>query len=303
MQGYRYVSLFFCLMLLAGLLPISGYAADADRQTLESILSDLEKKIEDADKRMIAHPKFLDELRALVKQYRSRLRLAYLSENFDDGEYRNNPTWVVISGKFQVAGTQRLLSEVSAEQPKTPPSSSSEKSTPLGIFLKDVLKTTPEEEKGTGETPSKTLEARIQTLAKIGPEFEVDLTFLSRSSWGSMEVVLLGGTQNTSYYRMVYRAEASSERPIEIIRDREGKSYLIDTATQYPNLDDGIPHRIQWMRDSQGRMRVVVDGKEVLSTYEIYYRSNFSGLALVNKGGTYEWGPISVFKTIETKTQ
>lgn len=59
MQVYRYVSLLFCLMLLAGLLPISGYAADPDRQTLESILSDLEKKIEDADKRMIAHPKFL----------------------------------------------------------------------------------------------------------------------------------------------------------------------------------------------------------------------------------------------------
>lgn len=169
--------------------------------------------------------------------------------------------------------------------------------------MKDVLKAPTEEEKETGETPSTTSEARIQTLAKIGPEFEVDLTFLSRSSSGSMEVVLLGGTQNTPLYRMVYRAEASSERPIEIIREREGKSYLIDTATRYPNLDDKIPHRLQWMRDSQGHMRVVVDGKEVLSTYEIYYRSNFSGLALVNKGGTYEWGPISVFKAIEAKTQ
>jgi hypothetical protein len=290
-------------MLLASFLSVSGYAADQDRQTLEGLISDLEKKIEDADKRMIAHPKFLDELRVLVNQYRSRLRLVYLSEDFNDGEYRNNPTWVVASGKFQVTGSHRLLSEVSAEQPKTPPPSSSEKSTPLGIFMKDILKTTTEEEKGGGETPSVSLEARIQTLAKIGPEFEVDLTFLSRSSRGSMEVLLLGGTQNTPLYRMVYRAGASSERPIEIIREREGKSYLIETATQYPSLDDGILHRLQWMRDSQGRMRVVVDGKEVLSTYEIYYRSNFSGLALVNKGGTYEWGPISVFKAIETKTQ
>ena len=303
MRVHRYISLFFCLILLAGFVPILSNAADQERQSLEGLISDLEKKIEDADKRMIAHPKFLEELKALVKQYRSRLRLAYLSEDFDDGEYRNNPTWVVTSGKFQVTGSHRLLSEVSAEQPKTPPPSSSEKSTPLGIFLKDVLKTTPEEEKGPEEIPSKISEARIYTLAKIGPEFEVDLTFLSRSSRGSMEVILLGGTQNTSYYRIVYRTEASSERPIEIIREREGKSYLIDTATQYPNLDDGIPHRLQWMRDSQGRMRVVVDGKEVLSTYEIYYRSNFSGLALVNKGGIYEWGPISVFKAIETKTQ
>lgn len=303
MQVHRYVSLLFCLILLAGFLPILGYAADQDRQSLESLISDLEKKIEDADKRMIAHPKFLEELRALVKQYRSRLRLAYLSENFDDGEYRNNPAWVVASGKFQVTGSHRLLSEVSAEQPKTPPPSSSEKSTPLGGFFKDILRPTTEGEKGGKETPAAPAEARIHTLAKIGPEFEVDLTLVSRSSWGSMEVVLLGGTQNTPLYRMVYRAGASSERPIEIIREREGKSYLIETAAQYPYLDDGIPHRLQWMRDSQGSMRVVVDGKEVLSTYEIYYRSNFSGLALLNKGGTYEWGPISVFKAIETKTQ
>ena len=50
-------------------------------------------------------------------------------------------------------------------------------------------------------------------------------------------------------------------------------------------------------------MRVIVDGKEALSTYENYYRSTFSGLALVNKGGTYEWGPITVLQAIEAKTQ
>ena len=49
-------------------------------------------------------------------------------------------------------------------------------------------------------------------------------------------------------------------------------------------------------RDVQGQMRVLVDGEEVLSTVELFYRDEFTGLALVNRGGLYEWGPIRAFK-------
>ena len=73
--------------------------------------------------------------------------------------------------------------------------------------------------------------------------------------------------------------------------------------TQYPSLDDGVPHRIQWIRDSQGRMRILVDGKEVLATYEFYYQDNFTGFAFRNRGGTYEVGPLMVYQAQETKTQ
>jgi len=291
---------FFLFLCLGGILPVLGYAADQDRQAFESLLSDLEQKIKEADKRMIAHPTFLEELKALVKQYRSRLRVVYLSEDFSDGDYQRNPAWIVDSGKFQVTGSRRLLSEVPLEKPtSTPPSS--EKSSPLGIIMKEILG--PKEEGKPEGSPPEPQEARIHTLAQIGPEFEIDLTLVSRSSWGSTEVVLLGGSPAIPLYRMVYRPSPSAERPIEIFRERGGRSYLIETANLYSSLDDGALHRLQWMRDSQGRMQVMVDGKEVLTTYEIYYRDNFAGLALVNKGGTYEWGPILVLKAQEAKTQ
>jgi len=44
-----------------------------DRKALEELLSELEQKIEDGDKRMIAHPTFLDELRDLLKRYKKRI--------------------------------------------------------------------------------------------------------------------------------------------------------------------------------------------------------------------------------------
>ena len=291
---------FLLFLCLGGILPVFGYAADQDRQAYENLLSDLEQKIKDADKKMIAHPTFLEELRTLVRQYRSRLRVVYLSEDFSDGDYQRNPPWIVDSGKFQVTGSRRLLSEVPVEKPtSTPPPS--EKSSPFGSIMKEILR--PKEEGKPGGSPSAPQEARIRTLAKIGSDFEIDLTLVSRSSWGATEVILLGGSPTIPLYRMVYRPSPSAERPIEIIRERDGKSYVIETANQYPSLDDGALHRLQWMRDSQGRMRVMVDGKEVLSTYEIYYRDNFVGLALVNKGGIYEWGPILVLKAQEAKTQ
>jgi hypothetical protein len=290
----------FLALWLAGMIPALGYAADADRQAFTDLLNDLDQKIKDADSRMIAHPKFLDELRALVKQYRSKLRVVFLSDDFSDGDYGSNPLWTVDSGTFQVTNGRRLMSEVAAERPSaTRPAQ--EKMSPLTGVLRDILKAPAEEEQT--ETATTPREARIHTMATIGPGFEVDLGLVSRSTGGRMEIVLLGGDQTTPYYRMIYRASPSAERPIEVVRERDGKSYTVDIANQYPVLDDGAPHRIQWIRDSQGRMRIVVDGKEVLSTYEFFYRGNFTGLALVNRGGTYEWGPVMVYQAQETKVQ
>lgn len=139
MKTYRFVLLVSLFLFFVAPPPIVCYAADQDRQTIESLLSDLEQKSKEGDQKMIAHPKFLEELKALVKQYRSRLRVVYLSEDFADGNYSYHPVWVVDSGKFQVTGSRRLLSEVLVERP-APASPTQEKASPLGGLLRDILK-------------------------------------------------------------------------------------------------------------------------------------------------------------------
>ena len=303
MKKHLWIVGLLMVLCLAGLVPALANAAEPDQQALTDLLNNLDQKIKDADQRRVAHPKFLEELRVLVKEYRAKIRVVFLSEDFSDGDYVHNPGWVVDSGTFRVTKNRRLLSEAAAEtQSTTSASAEKEKTTPLAGILKDILKTPTEEEKTQGNAPTPK-EAVIHALASIGPAFEVDLMLVSRSTRGFMELVLLGGDENVPYYRVIYRPSSSRERPIEIVRERDGKSFTIDAAQQYVSLDDNVLHRIQWIRDSKGRMRILIDEKEVLSTYEFYYQRNFTGLAFVNRGGTYEVGPIIVYQAQETKTQ
>jgi hypothetical protein len=274
-------------------------AADPNREALKALLEDLHKTIDDGEKRMVAHPKFIEELRALADRYMKTLRAVFLDEDFDDGDYTKNPAWVVKAGRFRLTPEKRLWNRVEAEQPAAA-SSSEEKQEPLGLLLKEIMRSREKKKKKKKETPTKAAAAsKIRTMARIAPAFEADITFVSDSMWGAMEVVLLGGKSAVPRYRLVYKPSPSPERPIEIVRVRGSRSYTIESATQYPALDDGNPHRLQWIRDASGRMSVLVDGKEVLSTVELFYQDEFSGLALVNRGGTYEWGPIRVLQAPE----
>lgn len=85
----RFLLLSFYLFFLGVISsPVAAAeASDKNRRALDGLLDELEKKIEDADKRMVAHPKFLDEIQTLADKYKGRLRAAYLSDDFSDGGY------------------------------------------------------------------------------------------------------------------------------------------------------------------------------------------------------------------------
>jgi len=296
MKAYRLIlSILICVSICV-IFSIPSHSADKDpnRKALVNLLDELERKINDADKRMVAHPNFLKDLQVLIKKYRSTLRNIFLKENFSDGDYTKEPKWEVVSGQFKITPSKRLWNTVIEERPVEKPAAK-KKPDLFGILLQEVLKPTSDKEEEAAPTPE-IKAASIRTKVKIGPAFEVDISMVSESQRGSMEIVLLGGEKRIPLYRMVYNASPSSERPIQIFRERNSRSYLIDEAVKYPSLDDGVLHRLQWIRDTQGNMKVLVDGKEVLSTVEVFYKKNFSGLAIINSGGTYEWGPINIFE-------
>jgi len=286
--------LFLWLMALPPVPARAGTSQDPNREALKSLLHDLQKSIDDADRRMVAHPRFIEELQALVDRYKAGLREVFLDEDFADGNYTKDPEWVVKAGRFKITPSHTLWSRVRADRPyQAAPSREDEE--PLSIILKEIARSR-HKKKHDRRTSRVEEEASIRTLVRIGPAFEVDFSFASESEWGSMEVVLLGGSPAVPRYRLIYQAAPSRARPIEIVRDRGSRRYIIESAIQYPALDDGTPHRVQWIRDAEGKMRVIVDGAEVLSTVELFYRGDFAGLMLVNRGGTYELESIKVLQ-------
>jgi hypothetical protein len=67
--NYFLITIIFTLCFVF-ITPVIASSPDGNDR-LKSMISELEGKIEDADKRMIAHPNFLGELRALVEKYKS----------------------------------------------------------------------------------------------------------------------------------------------------------------------------------------------------------------------------------------
>ena len=289
------MSILICLSLsVIFAMPAHSVDEDTNRKALSDLLTELEAIIKDADERMIIHPNFLKELQALVDKYHGKLRRVFLKEDFSDGDYTNRPKWMVTSGQFRITPSRSLQSRVFTERPIEKPASEEEPDL-FSSILKDVIRSTSDKKEEKATAPE-IEEASIHTNVEVGPAFEVAIGLLSESQWGSMEIVLLGGEKSIPLYRMVYHASPSSERPIQIIRERGSRRYLIEEAMEYPSLDDGVIHRIQWIRDSQGNMIVLVDGREVLSTVEVFYNKGFSGISLVNRGGIYEWGPITILE-------
>ena len=287
-------------------------AQTGNNTELKSLLDELDKKVDTADQKMVAHPKFIEELRALIAKYKNRIRTIFLEDTFQDRDFKKNPKWTVRKGFFTVNDAGRLASRTDAygqepqEQAEEESSGEGEAREPFQVILGEILKS---RDRQSGKKPQEQTkrkredEAALWSAARISPDFEVDLSVVSSSRWGSMEIVLLGGEPLKPRYRLIYYPSPSDQRPIEIIRERDGRQYTIESAVTYPEIDDGRLHTIRWIRNQRGDMTIRVDGKKVLSTVELYYRDSFGGIELVNRGGSYEWGPVRVMQAEKSQAQ
>ncbi len=78
-----------------------------------------------------------------------------------------------------------------------------------------------------------------------------------------------------------------------------GRKFIIGAATKYPQIDDGKLHKIKWVRYNNGAMNVLIDNDIVLETHEVYFKDEFTGIEIENKGGAYQWASIEIYKASE----
>lgn len=309
MKKVAYFSTILFIFLFLCLSPISASETEGNQQ-LKSFIIDLEKKISDADKRMVAHPSFLDELRTLVEKYKSQLREVFFKDHFRDSNYTHKPKWIVKSGYFFVNKTKRLSNSVETriDEPETntdsKPNPSIEEEA-IGLLLDNIFGKKKENkpiEKAPADPITPVQPAYIFTKTIIPPAFEMNMEFISTSLTGEMEIVLLGTQNLIPRYRLNLKLENSEDKPIEILRQSDSRQFVIGAATQFPKINDGNIHVLKWIRFQDGAMHVLIDGQIILTTYEVYYRDNFSGFGIENKGGAYEWASFKIYKALKPET-
>lgn len=89
-------------------LPTMVMATDRYREwspqsnSLQSFIDKLNQLIDDAEKARAADRYFLRDLRNLVREYDSPWMVSIVRERFEDGDYRYDPAWEVLSGRFNV---------------------------------------------------------------------------------------------------------------------------------------------------------------------------------------------------------
>ncbi|MCP3872545.1 MAG: hypothetical protein GY699_05225 [Desulfobacteraceae bacterium] len=289
--------------------PVTASPPD-DSARLKSMISELEGKIEDANKRMIAHPNFLEELKALVEKYKSQLRELFFRDTFEDGNFNDNPKWSVKSGEFSINDAERLTSFVSTQIPEIQPEEQPQKnesseSEVVGILLDSIFGTpkTQEPVQKEPQTQSNPVKpAAIFTECVFPPAFEMNMKFKSSPS-GEMELSLLGSKNLTLRYLLKINANHSKDTPIEVVRKDNSRSFVVGASDTFPAINDGQFHTLSWVRFVNGSMNVLIDGNVVLQTYEAYYRDNFTGLGITNNGGSYEWDSFEIFKALKPETQ
>lgn len=261
--------------------PWSGSQAQGQQTTqqqLQKLVTDLKTLIKKAEDAKAADPNFLTDLKKLAAQYDTGAIAAlggpgtvFLFDDFKDGEYNANPAWKVSAGTWKVdskGSNTGLVSKFGQASNK--------------VTGNDVLKAILGVQEQ--EQPQSTY-ASIYTVAKMTNAFKMTMKFTSGTTGGPLNIGPYQGASASSAYRLVYQP---GNETAFILQRVVGNQVVQIGAYEDPiNLEDGKPHTLIWQRESTGKMRVYLDGQQIMIAKDTQITGNLDGWLNINQGGSY----------------
>jgi hypothetical protein len=265
---------------------------------LGNMINDLDKIMEEGTKSRAAHPGFLQDINRIIDKYRIPKKLVFFADDFADNNFTDNPTWTVKKGSFSIDRYGSLYSSIAIRKPvtekETEPASDGDRN--LRILFGVLNELTKDENAQQGQGENGTNQAIITAEALIGNSFILEFSLRSEANWGSTSIGVMQGEDPKSGYHLIYQALPAENRPMQLIKYRYGKPYIIDEVHENsPNLDDGADHTLQLLRSPNGDMVVTIDNIEVMHTSDLSFRDDFTGVVIVNNGGSYSYDKIEFF--------
>ncbi len=245
--------------------------AEAGSDDINQLVQDIQKLIDQAERDKAADPQFLDDLRGVLADYQNPWTTRLLYDDFRDGNYTANPAWTVSGGVFKVK-KEGLKSSV------VPQGATQQQST--GNAVLDFLGAVNQRQ------PTAFDYSAIYSPVKITNAFATRIEFTSADRFGRMDFGPYLGASGTTAYRVAY-LPGQTKDSLRLIRITPRGAVAIATYKGGLNLEDGRRHVLEWTRDRNGAMSVVLDGQDMMQATDRTINKPFDGFLMINSGGTY----------------
>ena len=277
--------------------PRDPLAARADDE-LQKMVDELRGLVDQAAQSRAADYRFLRDLRALVRRYEWPWRERVLYDDFRDGDFIRGVPWTVADGQFWIDSQAGLRSIVDL----APPPGISEE------FFRIILQELggygaagqgqpagpPAQQPGYGYgPPPPPPRAEIYTAGVVPDGFAIDLVLNARGAAGGFAFGPYQGPAREAGYRLVYSPDARYR--LELHRVSGPAVNVVQFYAGDLDLGDGRDHHVEWTRDADGDMKVLVDGDVLIETFDRGFAGDFDGVTLVNRGGDYGVRRIAVY--------
>ena len=262
----------------------------------QELVDQLKELIRGAEQDRRSNPAITKQLRDLVRRYDWPWRVSLLYDDFRDGDYNYDPRWLVKHGEFRVVRGAGLRSYFDPSASGVYRTSDRRSDGPALELLGDLLGA---RERAVGGTQrSSQPEAEIFTRVGITKAFALKLqlnikNYVDRKS--RLEFGPFQGEDGNSGYRLAF--ESGTTPSLSLLRFGPNRSAVIEMVDQGIVVDDGVPHTLEWRRNNDGEMVVLLDKKEVMRTVDRALDDPFDGFAVINKGGEFELKQVSILGT------
>jgi hypothetical protein len=297
-HGWRFIA-FAIFLTLALTLPSHAQinpTRGEEGRTLE-LVDQLKDVIQKSERDSRSDPRLIRQLRELVRRYDWPWRASLLHDDFSDGDYAYNPSWIVTNGDFRVVRGSGLRT-VFDTQRQGRRLADRRGENPTVDLLDAILGGARERESRDDLQTTSPSAAEIYTRLSITNAFVAKLQLNFRGNPHSDNRLEFGPYMNDGRnlgYRVAY--ESGNRPSLSLLRIAPSRSAIIDTYDKGLELHDGNSHTIEWRRGNDGELVVLLDDKEIMRTVDRAHSDPFNGFSIVNHGGVYELKEISIFGT------